>query len=164
MRKLPDIPESEARGLLARPLRCEDCGVWRQGRSHTSTLTTQTGLVDWTGKPTWLFVELKFSQSLANTKRRNKANNCHYVFSVYSWNQSGVKRVYQLDIGQSAKFAVGAHRGPHEHMGDHRTVGKEAWRRWSYGQVLAYFCQRTNVTFNPFPEDPALIQSKGKKS
>lgn len=162
MPKFPDMSESEARALLARPLRCEDCGTWRQERSHPSKLKVRAGLVDSSGARTDLFVELAISQIALGPPGARPVIR-HYIFSVYWRNLGKVNRVYQLDVQQSSKRATGAHCLPHDHLGDRRRYGDPAWINWSFGKILKYFCWRTNVRFDPWPDEPASTEFKGKR-
>lgn len=156
-----DIPESKARALLAHPMRCEDCGGWRRERTHPSTLKVVAGLIDGSGARTESHVELACRQ--IPRAHGSKAGACHYVFSVYWRNLGKVNRVYQLDVEQSAQ-RFGEVRGvPHEHFGDCKIVGEAAWRSWSFQQLLGHFCLRTNIGFSPWPDDPKVINTKGKK-
>ncbi len=47
-----------------------------------------------------------------------------------------------------------AHSKSHEHFGDKRTDGDDAWSLWSYYDALNYFSKRTKIIFEPPVQTP----------
>ena len=152
--KMYDIPEPEARQLLSQPLKCQDAAGWNSAGVQRGSRGLQSGLVDRSGQPTGLYVDLFYF-------RRPHPLLVSYRFTVLRRNRSGVERVYQLTVNQSAKPIKDKHRQSHEHVGASRHTGTAKWQKWSYDEVLAYFCAKANVTFVPVPVHPELFRSKG---
>jgi hypothetical protein len=151
---MPDISEPEARILLSQPLRCEDAPDWKNAGVQVGTSVLRSGLVDPMGVATGLYLELLYIP-------RPRALLVSYRFSVFRRNRCDVERVYQLTVNQSASPIKDKHRQSHEHLGASRHTGKASWQNWSYDEVFAYFCARTNITFNPVPAHPERFRNKG---
>ncbi|MNT30549.1 hypothetical protein D3C72_1663480 [compost metagenome] len=114
------------------------------------------GLLDANGRSAKLIVELRF-------RRSSKTNVAQYVFSVFRRVlPKGLERVYQLDVMQWPKPVRDQHQMPHEHFGNERNLGDDSWAKWSYDEVLAYFCARTNITFVPPVPHPEELRLKGQ--
>lgn len=151
------IKEEEALGLLAMPLTCEDYPDWVQSKEHKDLRAIACGLLDSNGKSVKLIAELRF-------RRSSKTKVVQYVFSVFRRVLSrGLERVYQLDITQWPKPVRDLHQLPHEHLGDTRAIGDDSWSTWTYDQVLAHFCSRTNIEFRPPAPDPEELRLKGQR-
>ncbi|HBQ88685.1 MAG TPA: hypothetical protein DD803_04395 [Alcaligenes faecalis] len=147
----------EARQLLSQRLTCEDSPDWAPLKGYKGFLSTSCGLLDTNGKSTRLIADLEF-------RRSPKTNVIRYVFSVYRRElRQGLERVYQLDVSQWPRPVKDLHQLPHEHMGDERTVGADHWSKWTYEEVLAYFCAQTNITFIPVVPHPEELRLKGQK-
>jgi hypothetical protein len=144
---MPDISEAEARLLLSRPLRCEGDFAWVSRANGRSGRILSVGLLDEAGLATSLVVELRYTHSAPVATTR-------YLFSVLIRERYGQQRVYQLEVTQAPRDPKDAHQRSHEHIGDLRLTGHSRWRRWSYHEVLAYFCAQTNITFDPIPSKP----------
>lgn len=145
---MPIISESEASALLAEPLRCMNAGDWRPVPGRHRQCSTGAGLMDDHGRRTELFVDLRFHQNPACNER-------NYLFSVLKRNRYGTDRVYQLAVRQAPKPPKDVHKRPHEHWGSSRIPGHDDWVNWNFDELLRHFCSRTNITFQPQPEDPA---------
>lgn len=144
---MPYIHESEARILLSQPLRCEDALDWASIGVQRNIRVLQGGLIAPNDVATGLYVELQF-------RRRPRPLLISYTFSVLLRNRCSIERVYQLTVNQSAKVLKDKHSQSHEHIGGSRHIGTATWQKWSYDEVLAYFCARTNITFVPVPAHP----------
>lgn len=142
-----DIAEPEAKALLSEPLDCIDCEPWVPHKVVSFLNTASAGTVNSQGISPGIIVELNYSY--------NPLTHCkHYKFSVFKQRHYGKDRVYQLDIKQTKKPLRDAHAKPHEHFGDIRTDGDDAWSFWSYYEALDYFCMRTKITFVPQVQSP----------
>jgi hypothetical protein len=144
---MTDASVSEARQLLANVSYCDDCAAWMVLAGRLSGWGIRAGLTDTHGCATGLSVDLRFHSGRTSTDKI-------YVFSVFSNKPYGAERVYQLSINQVRRQLKAAHQLPHEHVGDVRTMGTPDWTKWSYHEVLAYFCVRTNIVFRPTPPQP----------
>ncbi len=142
-----NIPEAEARMLLSRPLRYEGDLPWAKARNRPASLMLSVGILDGSGTATAMEVELSY--------RRGASTTTKYLFSVYIRRSYGKGRVYQLEVTQTRRGIKDRHAQSHEHIGDRRFDGQAVWQNWGYHEVLAYFCSRTNITFDPPPPDPA---------
>lgn len=145
------ITEREAKALLAGPLYCLDAGPWGTERITPDTLNLSAGLVNDLRLSSGLYVKLQYRHS---HQRKIKK----YIFTVFKWNQIDRVRLYQLQVIQTPKPIRDVHRRSHEHLGDCRTIGELPWESWSYPEVLAYFCERTNICFVPVPEHPEHVK------
>lgn len=141
------IPEAEARVLLGRPLRCEADSAWATARDRPASLILSVGIMDQSGLATPMEVELSY--------RSDGKTATKYLFSVYLRRTYGKSRVYQLEVTHTSRDSKDLHGLSHEHIGDRRLNGPAAWQDWGYHEVLAHFCSRTNITFEPPPPDPA---------
>ncbi|MEJ8811400.1 hypothetical protein WKW77_10015 [Variovorax ureilyticus] len=148
-----DIPEAEARALLANVLFAHDCPDWSVWKVQPGTSQIDMGLVDAAGIGARMQVSLKFH-------RGPKTNLTHYLFTVYRQEPQGLQRVYQLEVRQWPKPVKSEHMRPHEHWGDKRIQGEQSWASWSYEQVLAYFCEQTRIKFEPVPGHPEAFSLK----
>ena len=146
-----DVPEDEARALLASPLFCDDCGQWRPPKGSKNIHETSCGLLDENGINVRLIVQLIFKRSV-------KTGLVSFQFSVFRRNPSGLERVYQLDVRGWPRGAPSNHHRPHEHFGDSRAIGNAAWEKWTYDEVMAYFCAATNIVFRPPVPHPEEFQ------
>lgn len=105
------------------------------------------GPTDTQGRATGLSVDLRFHSGRTSTGKI-------YVFSVFNNFSCDTERVYQLAVNQVRRQLKAVHQFSHEHVGDLRTLGTPDWTKWSYHQVLAYFCAQTNIVFRPPPPQP----------
>lgn len=151
---MKDVPEQEARALLARPLSCEDCEDWKPSRTSKGLLEAGCGLISPEGVHLRLYVDMRF-------RRTEITSGKFYMFSIFRRQPYGQERIYQLDIRQYPVVPRDEHLLPHEHIGSARETGDAAWSNWNYDQVLAYFCARTNVTFIPLLPHPDEFRLRG---
>lgn len=142
-----DIPEAEARALLNRPTFCELDGDWCPEKVQSGTFSISSGLTDSDGVGTRMQVELQF-------RRGHRTGLVVYVFSVFKRTHHGTDRVYQLHVMQCKKPIKNLHDKSHEHMGALKTEGDDSWSRWSFQDVLEYFCNQTNITMTSGPVHP----------
>jgi hypothetical protein len=149
-----DIPEHEARTLLNRPLRCEEWGEWVPLKTQPATSAVGAGVLDEFGLGTRLYVEFLY-------RRDHKTKFTYYSLTVFKRNAYGRDRVYQLAVNQTAKPLKDRHRLSHEHFGDKRVECEAEWGKWSYDEVIAYFCARTKIVFAPKPPHPEHFQLRG---
>ncbi|WP_146030624.1 hypothetical protein [Castellaniella caeni] len=138
---LNDVPEDEARALLAARYTCEDYGEWTTTKASPEAYRVSCGLLDGDGARTNLYVEMfvKVSQ---------KTKITHYKFSVMRRRPLD-GRVYQLEIKVLPRILKDQHQMPHEHIGRHREPGDATWAAWGFNEVLARFVQQTNIEFRP---------------
>lgn len=151
-----DIPEAEARTLLAKPLKCEDSPSWEPLRIQPDTFQIGVGVLDEFGIRTGLYVQLNFHRGL-------KTKSVTYQFSVFKRQPYGLERVYQLEVVQWSRPIKDAHKQSHEHFGDKRTPGDASWDNWQYDDVIKHFCSRTNIQFQPALMHPEHFQLRGQK-
>lgn len=150
---MTDIPEAEARALLARQLYCHDIGEWSGWKLQQESVRAGMGLVDEQGLGVRLQVDLLF-------RRSKKTGTAHYIFTVFKQESYGLQRVYQLEVKQWARPVKDEHMRPHEHWGDSRVVGDKSWATWGFEQIIGYFCQQTGIVFQPAPTDPEAFELK----
>lgn len=137
-----DIKESEAKALLAEELRCIDCELWIPHKVNKFLSSASAGTINNQGISPGIIVELDYYlHPLTQIKS--------YKFSVFKQRPYGRDRIYQLDVRQSKKQIRDAHSKSHEHFGDKRIEGDDAWSLWSYHEALKYFCERTKIIFEP---------------
>ena len=142
-----DIPESEAKALLDQGSCCINCEPWIPHKIIRFLSTATAGTLDGQGVSQGIIVSLDYySHPLTQIKR--------YKFSVFKQRPYGLDRVYQLDVIQSKKTLKDAHAKPHEHFGNTRVTGEDAWSLWGYYDALNYFCERTKITFEPPVQTP----------
>lgn len=142
-----DIPESEARALLDQGLRCINCEPWTQHKVNKYLSTASAGTLDSQGIKTGIIVFLAYSLHPVTHFKT-------YKFGVFKQRPYAPERVYMLEVTQSRKPLKDSHKKPHEHFGDARVIGDEAWSLWSYYEALSYFCERTKITFEPTVQTP----------
>jgi hypothetical protein len=153
---MKDIPKDEALGLLDRKLFCVEPEDWLPVKVQAGTTLLRAGLIDEDGVSAQLQVELLF-------RRSHKTGMVTYKFTVFKRHLYGQDRVYQLHVVQSKARIKDAHALPHEHIGAARQSGDAGWAIWSYDDVLAHFCKRTNITFLPCPKHPEDFQLRGNR-
>lgn len=144
---MDDIPEAEARALLASRFICPDPSDWAQQRIQPGTHFTECGLVNEQGARTGLHVQL-----IARTGRKTGITT--FKFTVFRLNLRAPQRVYQLHVQQAPRAPADRHNWPHEHWGDHRETGDAAWLNWGYAAAIDHFCRQTNIEFQPPLRDP----------
>ena len=144
---MSDISEAEARLLLSRPLRCEGDLAWAPRADGRNGRILSVGVLEDTGLATSLVVDLRYMHNAQSATTK-------YLFTVQMRERYGLQRVYQLEVTQAPRDPKDVHQKSHEHIGDLRLIGHARWRRWSYHEVLAYFCAQTNITFDPVPSHP----------
>lgn len=151
-----DILEEEALQLTSRPLVCEDSPPWSPLKVQPGTVSLGVGVLDEDGVGVQMYVELLYRHS-------QKTNFTSYKFTLFKRHGYGKDRVYQLDVAQTRKPVQNSHSHSlsHEHMGASRTQGDASWVSWGYDDVLAHFCERTNITFRPLPLHPDHFQLTG---
>lgn len=125
---------------------CEDYSEWVPAKASPETHRLSCGLLDDSGSFARMYVELLVKES-------QKTNIRHFKFSVLR-HKPYESRIYQLEIRTSPKSLKDKHQRPHEHIGDARVVGDEAWTNWGFYEVLAHFTKRTNIGFRPTLESP----------
>ena len=150
-----DVTEQDASALLAAPLLCEDCEDWKPSRTSKGLLEAGCGLISREGVNLRLYVDMRF-------RRTGKTNGRFYMFSIFRRQPYGQERIYQLDIRQYPVTPRDHHLLPHEHIGSARQIGDAEWLNWTYDQVLAHFCARTNVTFIPQLPHPDEFRLRGQ--
>lgn len=141
------ISEAEARLLLSRPLHCDGDVAWATARNRPASLMLSIGISDGSGAANPMEVELIY--------RSNPSTATKYLFSVFLRRSYGRERVYQLEVTHTLRESKDRHAQSHEHIGDQRFDGKAAWQNWGYHEVLAHFCSRTRIRFDPSPPEPA---------
>lgn len=146
-----NIPEVEARELLATPGYCEFEGDWVPEKVSPGTFTVAVGLLDRDGVGRRMMVKLFF-------RRSQKTGLVKYKFGVYRRTPYGLDRVYELDVTQSRKPIKNLHDRSHEHIGALRRNGIEAWSKWEFEDVLEYFCAATNIKMSPGPDHPERFE------
>lgn len=146
-----DIPEMEARELLAVSSVCEFEGDWVPEKVSPGIVTIAAGLVDREGIGRRMMVRLMF-------RRSPKTGLIKYKFSVFNRTPYRLDRVYELEVTHSPKPIKNLHARSHEHMGALRRNGNEAWSQWEFEDVLEYFCTATNITMSPMPEHPERFE------
>lgn len=112
------------------------------------------GVLDEDGVGVQMYVELMYRHS-------HKTSLTSYKFTLFKRHRYGKDRVYQLDVTQTRKPVKDAHALSHEHMGASKSPGDASWASWGYDEVLAHFCERTNITFRPLPLHPDHFQLTG---
>lgn len=148
------ITESAARALLASRHRCEDVGRWDAQRAQPDAFIISGGVVDEDGIGAKMLIKLAY-------KVGRKTNIRRYLFTIFRREVYGLVRIYQLEVTQSVQPIKDLHKRSHEHMGDSRTIGDASWDKWSYDDVLARFCQMTNLSFVPPPSHPEQFELRG---
>ena len=143
---LYDIPEAEARALLANRYVCEDYDDWAPATAAPEAYMLTCGLLDQDMARTPFYVELYVKVS-------QKTRLAHYKFSMLR-RRPMAARIYQLEIRTSPRSLKDRHQRPHEHIGDLSVSGDAAWTNWGFHDVLAQFTSRTNIEFRPGLESP----------
>jgi len=137
-----DIPEAEALALLKDPLICIEPPDWVPNKMQPGTFQIEVGVLDQLSRAAGLLVVFHYRNS-------QKTKKISYKFSVFKRQPYGNDRVYQLSIEQWPIAIKDPHKRSHEHLGDQRTIGLQAWAEWNFDRVMAYFCKKTNITFKP---------------
>lgn len=150
---MKDIPESEAFALLADPLFCQDVPAWSFNKLKPGLATLECGLVHKDGVRTGMHLALQFNRSV-------KTGIVTFKFTVFKLSLGAPQRVYQLQINAVARAPKNWHDLVHEHMGDGRILGTEAWLTWGFSDALDYFSKRANITFDPPALDPEEFSLK----
>lgn len=148
---MKDIPEAEARALLADRLVCPDAPDWGNHRQKPEISEMESGLINEDRARSGLHVSL-----FAHIGRRTQLRT--FKFSVFRISLGAPERVYQLHIRQAPRLATNKHDWPHEHIGTARVYGDAGWLRWDYAQALAHFCRQTNISFVPPVNDPEYFE------
>lgn len=150
---MQDATVEEARALLAPGSICEDAPDWLASENRPWHRSVEHGLLraDGTRAGLILTVDFVFSQRTQITK---------FQFGIYRGLVGGRQRVYQLTINQARKPLKDRHAWSHEHYGDERTTCPDGCDAWTFEQLLAYFCERTNLSIRPPIEDPATFRLK----
>jgi hypothetical protein len=144
---MTDASANEARQLLANVSYCDDCAAWTVLAGRLSGWGICAGLTDPQGHATGLSVDLRVHSGRTSMDKI-------YVFSVFTNSPYDTERVYQLSVNQVRRQLKAVHQFSHEHVGNLRIMGTADWSKWSYHQVLAYFCAQTNIVFRPPPPQP----------
>jgi|APLak6261702414_1056262.scaffolds.fasta_scaffold18589_1 hypothetical protein len=145
---MKDIPEIEARSLLAESTDCIDIGDWQPSRHSGGIFSVECGLLK-NGVYTQLHLELIHSYHA-------KTKVTHLKFSVFKKTPYGRDRVFQLDINQNPKAFKNVHNRPHCHWGNKKVYGDENWLTWSYDDAITYLIEQTKVRFDPLPTLPSF--------
>lgn len=146
-----DMPEAEARAILAQALICPDPPAWSVHRNQPGTFMMECGLIDNTGARSGLHVHL-----LVHVGQRTGLRT--FKFSVFRMSLGSQARVYQLHVRQAPRPLSNHHDRPHEHVGNLRKTGDATWRRWGYAQAIGYFCATTGIRFDPPIADPEIFE------
>lgn len=141
-----DLDQVEAEALLAVPSVCPGAEPWNPFRRPMFGYEAGAGLLDAQGRPRGLYTELRVT-------RGHKTQLHAFNFSVFRTTVHGTERVYQLTLVKYPALPSNQHAWPHEHVGSAR-IDHPEWLAWEYDDVLAHFCARTRITFEPPPEDP----------
>jgi len=149
-----DVEFSEAKRLLAQPLRCEDIGAWHPEKQQPDTWSCSCGLLKVDGVSARMVVELIYRKS-------HKTGIVLYKFGVFLQHSWGLERVYQLEIRQAKRLLKDVHSRPHEHFGDQRTEGEPSWSKWTFHDALRHFERRTGIKFDPSAQEPDHFELKG---
>lgn len=144
---MKDLPSAEAIALLAEPLLCEDISPWSFNRNRPGLATVECGLMQMDKSRAGLHLQLQFARS-------PKTGLATFKFTVYRLTLGAPQRVYQLEVNAVARAPMNWHDIVHEHMGDARLQGEEAWLTWGFQEALDYFSKRANITFLPPVTDP----------
>jgi hypothetical protein len=131
-----------------------DSPSWEPLKNQPGTFKTENGVVDSEDIGTKMYVQLYYQSSIKTKIKRFK-------FSLFLRRPYGLDRIYQLDVVQFSKAIKDMHKRSHEHYGDTRTVGQLHWENWQYDDVLAYFCSRTGLVFEPQLTHPEHFELKG---
>lgn len=146
---MQDIPESEARGLLAGKLICVDF-IWdNQIKFSPFTQVGTAGVVNQDGVRQKVLVKIKYYS-------HPRIKKTGFTFSVFKQNLYGLDRVYQLELKKFPQPLKNAHAKPHEHWGNVRLNAPDEWNSWSFTDALEHFCTVTNIVFQPDIELPEL--------
>jgi hypothetical protein len=151
---IDDVPEDEARALLAEPSVCPEIGPWIPKSRPLVGYEAGAGLLDESGNPRGMSVQLDVAQG-------RKTRLWTYRFTVYRLGMHSPSRVYQLEVTNFPTLPKDKHAWPHEHIGRGKVVGDAGWLRWSYDAVLARFKLATNITFVPDIDDPSVFKLEG---
>ena len=152
---MQDLPEAEARSLLAMPLTCEDPPDWVPERIPKGLARLSCGLIDEDGISARLLLEFLF-------RRSPKTGIEKFILTVFKLTTHGRQRVYQLEIEKLKVAPKNLHAMPHEHFGDKRICGTKEWFQWSYDDILRKFCAETNIKFKPHPPSgPEAFELRG---
>lgn len=156
-RELDSVTEEEARQLLSVVHVCEDADQddWQFLDKPQRAYSFEQGLVtDPCGGKSGLVVQLIF-------RRSPDTNLITVKMSVFQELRKQPKvRVYQLHITTKSYNPDNWHDEAHEHVGKGRYPVPQ-WRSWrSFGDVLDFFCQQTNIEFRPALEDPEQLRLK----
>lgn len=84
----------------------------------------------------------------------------NFKFSVFKISLGAPQLVYQLQVNATARAPKNWHDFAHEHLGDERIKGSEAWLAWDFSEALDYFSKRANITFIPPVTDPEVFELK----
>ena len=117
-----NIPEVEARELLATSSICEFEGDWLPEKVSPGTFTIAAGLMDRDGIGKRMVARLSFRHS-------QKTGLIKYKFSVFNRTRYSLDRVYELEVTHSPKPMKNLHAISHEHIGALRRNGNEAWSK-----------------------------------
>jgi len=154
---LDSVTEDEARALLATTHVCEDADLddWQVLDKPFGAYSFEQGLVkEPGGGNSGLVVQLNFYRS-------PDTNLITVKMSVFQELRKQPKvRVYQLHITTKSYNPDNWHDEAHEHFGEGRAPVPQ-WRSWrSFGDVLDFFCQQTNIEFRPALDDPEQLRLK----
>lgn len=112
--------------------------------------TFEQGLVTQNGSNSGLVVQLNFYRS-------PETNLIIVKMSVFRQIRKQ-PLVYQLHITTKSYNPDNWHEEAHEHFGRGRAPVPQ-WRSWrSFGDVLEFFCQQTNIEFRPELDDPEQLR------
>lgn len=148
---MKDIPEAEARALLAAQYVCPDPSDWRPVRGQAGTSIVECGLLNADGASVGLHVQLLVRRGL-------KTGLWTFKFTIFRVTIASLERVYQLHVRQLPKPPRDRHQLPHEHVGAWRSEGAAEWLNWDYAEALDHFCRQTNIIFVPPVSDPEAFE------
>lgn len=150
---MQDALYDEAQALLAPGSVCEDPPDWAGLEHRPWHREIEHGLLRPDGMRAGLILVIEHMSS-------PKTQITRYQFGIYRGILGGRQRVYQLTISKSRRPIKNRHALSHEHYGDQRLSCPSDCSAWSFEQALAYFAERTHLTFQPPIEDPTSFRLK----
>lgn len=153
---MDSLDEEQARQILSERRYCDDAQAddWQLLNKPQGAFSFEQGLVTASGMGTGLVVQLNFYRS-------SDTGLITLKMSVFRHAKRQPRaRVYQLQITTKSYSPDNWHDEAHEHVGDARNLVPQ-WKSWrTFGDVFAFFCQRTNIEFRPVLEDPEQLRLK----
>lgn len=149
--------EFEVQALLATPHLVDEIGDLLPGKQRPWHYEVECGLLrmdpNYIRTRSGLFVRIEYTLS-STTKLRT------IQCSIFRSRLGGSERIYQLTVTSSPKRIKDLHGLSHEHFGTKRSDPQPGWGDWTFEQVMAYFCERTNIIFVPPINNPEELRLK----